>query len=261
MANAAMEQLQLILIGMAVVLITGFLMAFSWLWGKLADPDFRCKFYRTYLGKDAYILGIFSKDLRSIKRVVFNAESDVIMHDSNMWLVLKGRVVREDKSKNTATEGVKDLRINIFPAKQKEMKVKEETGFFIDAIREKIKWEEGVPVIYVHSDNFIPLSFGEMPVDVKSEEIGATINAYNQLMFLKALRQAKMLEYMVVVSVIMSVLCLGVAALNYFTMSSVQAQTQHLNDYLLGNYTNPVTNVTVPNSVIRNGELIISPPR
>lgn len=127
----------------------------GWLVGRVMDPVWRCNKLRQFTKKPYIILNIIQKDGLLINTKVVNAEKDVIVTGTDMWIITKGSIHLKTK------EGL--IR---------------ESGFTIK--QQNIRSEEGAPTVYVDMDSLKPIGFYARNEEdaVKPTEIGSTLLAW-----------------------------------------------------------------------------------
>jgi len=133
--------------------------------GKLADPRFRCRQMRRFLHKNYIIVSIVEKDQKTISNRVMNAEMDYITDGVFAWIAKQGSIYRANSA---------DMSPNMF---RSEDEFKKSTTFFKIA-KKNIRWEEGVPTIYVDRDNVKPLNFFDDKTNVKPNELSSANTAF-----------------------------------------------------------------------------------
>ena len=163
--------------------------------GKMLDPLFRAKIFRTVLKKDFGCLGILSPDTKTIKLVVVNFSKDVIEHKGKVWIILKDRIYRHDKP---------------------------ERGFSLTRPNLPVKWIEGVPVLYVNELSYEPIDLAGTTGEVRPDEVNSVFSSWinNQLAkaLAKILSTFKNQQQLLIVCCVLSLLAAGVG---YLTMQAV----------------------------------------
>ncbi len=178
--------------------------------GKLMDPLFRAKIFRTFLKKDFGCLGILSPDTKSIKLVVVNFGKDVIEHKGKVWIILKDRIYRHDKP---------------------------ERGFSLTRPNLPIKWVEGVPILYVNETSYEPIDLTGAVGEVRPDEVNSVFSSWINNQLAKALAKVlgtfKNMQTLLTIACVLSLLAAGVA---YIAMqntnnlqSSVDASGEKIN--------------------------------
>ena len=133
--------------------------------GKLADPRFRCRQMRRFLHKNYIIVAIVEKDQKTISNRVMNAEMDYITDGVFAWIAKQGSIYRANSA---------EMSPNMFKG---EDEFKKSTTFF-KITKKNIRWEEGVPTIYVDRDNVKPLNFFDDKTNVKPNELSSANTAF-----------------------------------------------------------------------------------
>lgn len=126
-----------------------FVFAGAFFLGKWSDPTWRTKQTRQTMKKNAYMLGIISTDRKTITKVTVVPNGQLIEVNGNNWIIDPTRIYREDKP---------------------------ETGLMVK--KKLMKYEEGVPTLYVYEDSLKPADFNPEPSKVSPGETGTGIEAY-----------------------------------------------------------------------------------
>ncbi len=118
------------------------------------DLSWRGQIFRKYLKQDTHMLYILSKDEKGIKPRLINFQDDALNIADKIWLVKKGRIYRRDKP---------------------------EMGAYLE--KKNVKWEEGLPVIFLDYDTLKPRDFYPEESTAKPGELGSVLSAWvnNQL--------------------------------------------------------------------------------
>lgn len=155
----------IILLGLAGIII-------SFIFGRALDQTYKAKIYRQIFKKRNYIVvGIVSKDNKTVKEVVVNAEGDVIRVGNKVWIIEQGRIYRKDKT----NEGF--FFADAVPIKGEDGKPDFTT---LTPKKDIVRWNEGVPIVYVDEDHLKPLDYFKDENNlVKPEGVGATLNSWN----------------------------------------------------------------------------------
>jgi len=164
--------------------------------GKLTDPNFKVKVLRKILRKNYAILAIVSRDMKRIWRYTINLDSDIIKHGDNLWVVEKNRIYIQTPEKQVRTK----------------------QGFITDSA---LRWEEGVPVIYVCAESVKPLEFFKDELTVASSEISATLKGWLQTEIEKAKAKAQKYQTYTLINLILNLLCVAGLVLLYLKISSI----------------------------------------
>jgi hypothetical protein len=133
--------------------------------GKLLDPRFRCRQMRRFLHKNYIILAIVEKDQKTITEKVMNADMDYITDGTFAWITKQGSIYR---MMNT------DISANIF----KDEAAFQKSQTFFKPSKKSVRWQEGVPTIYIDRDNIKPLNFFDDKTNVKPNELSSANTAY-----------------------------------------------------------------------------------
>ena len=160
----------LIVYGMIGVTIVA---GIAWLVGRAMDIQWRAKTLRNLLKRDYGVLTLINKDNKTHKSVMINFGKDEIRVGKELWIVDQRHIYRADKR---------------------------EKGFFAD--ENNIKFEEGVPTIYVDHDHLEPIIFYKPEGTTKPLEISAWLTSFvaNQLAKGKA-DQEKVLKLLLYITI------------------------------------------------------------
>ena len=174
--------------------------------GKLLDPLFRAKVFRTFLKKDFGCLGILSPDTKTIKLVVVNFGKDVIEHKGKVWIILKDRIYRHDKP---------------------------ERGFSLSRPNLPIKWVEGVPVLYVNETSYEPIDLTGDIGEVRPDEVNSVFSSWINNQLAKALAKVlgtfKNMTTLLTIACVLSLLAAGVAYITMQNTANIQAAVDSQN--------------------------------
>lgn len=133
--------------------------------GKLMDSRFLCKQMRRFLRKNYIIVAIVEKDQKTISSRVMNAEMDYITDGTFAWITKQGSIYRMQDAQ---------LSPNIF---RSEDEFKKSQSFF-KFTKKNVRWEEGVPTVYVDRDNVKPLNFYDDKTNVKPNELSSANTSF-----------------------------------------------------------------------------------
>lgn len=160
--------------------------------GRLLDPTWRAKQERRWLRRNTFVLGLVSNDKKTVNRQTVNLESSRIELSKDKIIIIdKQRIYREDKPQE---------------------------GFFVS--KRYVKWDEGVPTIYIYEDSLLPADFNTEPSKVSPQEIGSSLVAFVQLQIAMAYTAIKRTEmyFFIVMG-----LCLIILAISWFSYGEAQA--------------------------------------
>mgnify|MGYP001342074995 CR=1 FL=1 len=204
-----------------IIFIAVFCVAIGALVGRMLDTAFRGKTLRSMLKKNYGYLCIVSKDNKNIRPILVNFEKDVFMLGDKQWAATKGRIYRMDK---------------------------EEKGFFVSD--NNIRWQEGLPCIYVDEDSLKPLDFWQDAGLVKPGEVGSLLTAWTTNQIAKGLLGMQKKEWIIYIVIILALIA---AVLSYQTMTiagatdaKVTAIEQRLANATVVNSTGGVISVPTP---------------
>jgi len=168
-------------------------LAIGWAVGRAMDLHWRTKFLRNTLKKDYGILYIFNKDNRTIKSTMINFGKDELRVGQEIWIVDNRHIYRQDKR---------------------------EKGFFTD--ENAIKFEEGVPVVYVDHDHLTPITFYPPEGTIKPIEISAWLTAFVSNQLAKRKNAAGQLQILIIVAIICALGAAAIAWMNHGDLGTLK---------------------------------------
>lgn len=165
----------------------------GWFVGRIMDLQWRTKQLRSLLKRDYGMLVIFNKDNRTIKSTMVDFGKDELQVKSEKWCVENRHIYRADKR---------------------------EKGFF--ANEATIKWEEGVPIVFVDHDHLKPIDFIPPEGTTKPVEISAWLNSWVANQLAKRSKATDQLKWLVIICLICAMAAAGLAYLNYTSQGSIK---------------------------------------
>jgi len=212
---------------MGFVLIIGIL---SFVFAKWTDTRWRIKFLRSRTKKDYYLANIVSEDKRVLYPKMFLPEHGVIEHKGMIWCVDTEKVFREGRVIET------NFRIS--------EKGKPTNGFTVKT--EHMKWEEGIPVIYIDEKTFRPIGFdfeheNKTPTPARPSESSAILKGWLSNAMMKIMASTKKFETLLIVACILSAIGAGIAYLDKTDLDAMKVQISALQ-----NQTADIHNVLLP---------------
>ena len=180
-----MDALLLMIVIAPVVLVLGFLV------GRYRDPIWKCNIKRRYFRQDCGILAIVSKDGKNIRKIVVNFNDDMISVGGNIWVLQDKKVYRQNHS---------------------------EKGFVIkdgQPVSIPLKWEEGVPTIYVNQDTYKPLDFFASEETAKPQSVSAVLLSWVNNQIAKGMNLFKQHQLLLYAVILLTILCLGMSYMAY----------------------------------------------
>jgi hypothetical protein len=207
--------------------------------GKWQDTFFRAKMKRMLMKKDVVIIGIVNQDKRSLRFVDILPEYGVIKVGDYLWIYDGSKAYRASTQNNIN-------RITVYNKEQikKQALTAEERKSIFDFIKPKgkethipegllvkdqekmfevkedfIRWQEGVPVIYVDEQHLTPLDFEGGKSEVTPIEISPVIGGYVDNQILKNKQKKKDMDF---VPIVMAILVLVAAGVSYIAMTEAQ---------------------------------------
>lgn len=191
----------------------------GWIIGRAMDLHYRAKLMRQFMKKDFGLVGLVSKDWKTIKYRITNFGNDMIQVGKNeIWVIESSHIYRQDKK---------------------------EKGFYAE--ENNIKWEEGIPVIYVDRENLKPIDFYPQVGNVKPEQVGAVLNAWVANQMAKGALAMKNQQMLLFIAILVGLLAFGMAYMAWQGVNQVNQKLDTLNDKF---------NNTL---VVPGGEVIIGP--
>jgi len=150
--------------------------------GCITNMYIRAKLYRMlHIKSNPIILKITSKDKRRIWGTILDFNDDLFFYKNASWVNDKGHIYREDL---------------------------QDKGFYIKD--ENLKYEEGIPVLYVDFETMTPLDFGHEETTKETPlEIGAFLKAWIDNERAKLLAASNQLMLFVMVCLILSAVAAG----------------------------------------------------
>jgi len=132
--------------------------------GKWFDIHWRAKFMRDSMKKEMFIFRILNKDKHSMRELLVNVTGDYKLLKDKGFLAENGRIWRT----NIDNMGIfPNGNVNFKPQKDEktgeEIPINKDDGFIINSpdTIQKVKWEQGVPILYIDEDLFRPIDFYE----------------------------------------------------------------------------------------------------
>jgi hypothetical protein len=156
-----MEILDLVLGAFLGVAIGG---GIGYLAGKWFDIHWRAKFQRNSMKKEMMIFRILNKDKHSMREMLVNVEGDYKLLKDKGFLCENGRIWRTNLDNLEVLPGGElNLKGKKDEKTGEEMPINKDDGFMITSPEtiKKVKWEQGVPILYIDEDSFRPIDFYE----------------------------------------------------------------------------------------------------
>lgn len=169
-----------VIVGLVVLICS------CWFIGRMFDPTYRVKRMRQFLRTNTIVMKLITKDRKTIDSLTVNIDNARIRFGDTVIVIDKTRIYREDKKQD---------------------------GFFIK--RQYLKWEEGVPTIYVYADSFKPADFFDEPSKVSAEDVGTVMISFVRLEIMKGLEAIKKYEMFFYAIGFLALLAAGIAFFAY----------------------------------------------
>lgn len=246
--------------GMEESLITGIVLVVGFATGALLmlwnNPYWRLKTMRKYMKKNYVMLRFLMKNRRGFERIeVMNIDEDVLFRNNKAIIADKGRIWRTDAS-NIMGKSDKDLLVK--PGTQKN----EGFDFYSQSVRDMLKMELDVPVLYIDEDNFKPiepfLEGQEMASPISSSWLNTSLNNAINIEVKKKLA-SKNIELKDIIMYCGLALC---CFLTYTLMGNLDASTKKI-DAVDGKVTivdNKITAMTTSGGSLTNKSIIYTQP-
>ena len=171
-----------------IALVVGFAIgALIMLW---SNPYWKMKMLRRFMKKNYIMLRFLTKNRRGFERIaVANVDDDIILWQNKAIIFDKGRIWRTDAS-NILGRDDKDIIIKAGTQKN------EAFDFYTRDVRDMLKMELDVPVLYVDEDRFMPIDpflEGQAPAsEVTSSWLNSALNNHISIGIRKKLMSNKM---------------------------------------------------------------------
>jgi len=189
----------------------------GWIIGRAMDLHYRAKLMKQFFKKDYGLVGLVSKDWKTIKYRIANFSKDYIQVGKNeVWIIESSHIYRQDKP---------------------------EKGFYAE--EHNVKWEEGVPVIYVDRDNLKPIDFYPQTGNVKPEQVGAVLNAWVANAMAKGALAMKNQQMMLLICILVGLLAFGMAYMAWQGVNQTNAKLDIITNALNGTMVVPGGDVIV----------------
>jgi hypothetical protein len=205
--------------------------------GRLFDIEFRCRQMRNFLKKNYIVINKVQKNRLTIIKIIINADSDVVFDSNRLWASVQGKLYNTTVRDNLPIKSLINEALN-----QSEP---------ID-IETKLIWQSGTPCLYVDNDSSIPLTFHAQEAQVKPDEVGAGINAWNAVQKAKLLAQFDQKQLFTWIIIILCIGSVGFGFVNYGILDAMQT-TQKAQGAQLDRLIPPSMNVTNGTIVINQG--------
>jgi hypothetical protein len=213
-------------IAMGFILMIGVL---AFVFAKWTDTRWRIKFLRSRTKKDYYLGNIVSEDKRVLYPKMFLPENGVIEHKGMQWCVDTEQVFREG--------AVVEKKIRV------SEKGKPTNGFTLS--QSSVKWEEGIPVIYIDEKTFRPIGFdfeheNKTPTPARPSEASSIMKGWLSNAMMKIMASTKKFETLLIVACLVGAAAAGIGYLcktqlddMKVQISSLQNQTADIHNVLL----------------------------
>lgn len=202
--------------------------------GRALDPIWRIKQLRRFIKRNYMLLIFVSKDGKTLQYRTINADEDAFIHRGSMYVVEKGKIYRKVQ-REVGGKPVFD--------KEGGFSFKPEEG------NSPIRYEEGVPVIYVDNEHIKPLGFDNEESRITPSATGAALNAWVTNQINKGLAGTNK-NLLLFAAIIFGILLLANLAISYKAMEASNGAMATCG--VAGN-----TN----GGVVQNGTLIITQPK
>lgn len=247
------------LIGITLGIIVGLLLGF---WTNII---WRGNFMRNSLKKEMFLFRVLSKDKRSMTEFLVDIRNSVHIFKDKAIFADKQRIWRTS-IKNVSLDPLHfeyTLKTNKDAITGQEIPISKDDGFDINQTdnMNKIKWEQGLPVLYIDEDNFRPIDFYPDKEEIPSDQIANAIN--NTINVEVARKNANKKNDNIMMLVVIGVVLIS-AYISFTTESKVNANSIKIDNLVvqvesMRNIIDPVQDVSQgyekPN--ITDGRLVI----
>lgn len=195
------DELFLILCVASLLVIGG-----GYYYARWKDPFWKCKTLRSRLKKNYIIIALLSKDKKSFLFDVVDALKDKIKVKDAWWYITEGNIWRAAEVKFTENALAEKSSL-------KSVGKREEKTYLLD----KLKYEDGVPIVFLDEDTMTPVGFEHAPAKVKPNELSAFLQADWMNEFAKMQVANKNLNLYVQLAIV------GIVITGYFAYTAYQA--------------------------------------
>lgn len=129
-----------------------------WVVGRWADIAWRVKRMRQFLKTNTIMIKFITKDRKTIDSIAANIDNARVKLQNSIIVIDKLKIYREGKPQE---------------------------GFVMN--KNHIKWEEGVPTLYVYADSLKPADFFTEPSNVSAEDVGTVLISFARIEIMKGL--------------------------------------------------------------------------
>ena len=133
--------------------------------GRLLDPNFFARQMRRWTRKNYIGVGIVAEDSKTISPRVINPELDLFIIEEFAWIIKKNTIYRV-------------LATELSKFALKDEKFFESQRNYVNIVGKKVKWQEGVPWVFVNKETVKTLDFFEEKSGVKPAELSANNQAW-----------------------------------------------------------------------------------
>jgi len=174
------------------------LMIVAFVVGRAIDPIFRARIMKKLTKRKYGCLALCDIDRKAIDKVIVDLSKDMVYVKGFCWIINNGDIYRQDKP---------------------------EHGFKIKD--EMLRYEEGVPTIYVDSSSLRPLKIeGTEITPNKPDNIASILSAWEANAMAKIMAAGGNMNMLILICLFAS---LGAAGLSYMNMDNMKAMTIQIN--------------------------------
>jgi hypothetical protein len=186
-----MDTLLMTIIGIGVLLGFGFF----WFIGKIGDIYFKAKLFRTVLKKEMLILNFIDRDGKSLTEKLIELPKAEFEFRGNRYMAEEDRIFRKDRP---------------------------EDGFILS--KKILKWDSGVPVIFVDADTMRPRDFFPPEPGTSPSKMSSWSLAWDANQKAKDLKNKELTKLLLFACVgLLVILLIGVVAI-YSEVSSMHQE-------------------------------------
>jgi hypothetical protein len=262
-------------IGMFILAI--FLGGGGLLFGKWSDIFWRAKIKRNQLKEEVVIIGKLNKDRKTLRLVDVAPNYGIVKVGEYLWIydgvkawrayveLNENRVMNVQKrfapkfielsigEKLAITEKMgRGQKTQSIPASA----IHHETEKVFLVNEDNIKWNEGVPIIFVDEEHLTPINFENTTPEANSLEISGWLNSYIENEKRKDTKKKQGMDLMQILVILLIIGCLGLGYMNYTEIQSIKAGIIAVQTPVVVNATSTEAPLP-PNSHIENGVLVV----
>jgi hypothetical protein len=247
------------------------------LFGKWSDIFWRAKIKRNNLKEEVVIVGKLNKDRKTLRLVDVAPNYGVVRVGEYLWIydgakawrayveLNENRIMTVQKrfapkfielsigEKMAITEQLgRGKKVQAIP----ESAITHQTEKVFLVKEDNIKWNEGVPIIFVDEEHLTPINFESTTPEANAVEISGWLNSYIENEKRKDTKKKQGMDLMQILVILLIVGCLGLSYMNYTEIQSIKAGVISVQTPVVVNTTSTEAPLP-PNSHIENGVLVV----